>query len=163
MSDQDEKHVKDKFSCYKKTANTVQKLIKNSDEAKDWWVKNKSEIFRQDLEYPVLEASPMIEQVSGRYEVIDQDANLNSMKYFKSMYEGLIHDLFWWNIQGKESAIKIKLHPVVLKLIYIRYLEDGVRTCKKVAEISGYEIGTIYNFFSILRQVIKEERLKIDK
>ncbi len=158
----DESYIREGFKSYRATANSVQSKLLKSDEAKSWWAKNKDKVFDQSIEYPVLEAAPLVEKISGKYEIINPDSNRESLQdsmIKRSLNESLIIDLFWWNMQNSPSVLHIKLDKKILRLIYLRYIENGTRSCKEVSKLSGFAISTIYRFFCELRKVIREELL----
>lgn len=155
----DSQYVRQGFGTYQKTANTLQKRIQEDEEAMRWLVEHEDEIRRvydSSYEYNVNEALPVFEDTDKRYEIL-KDNQVEQMRTYGSIYERLMIDLYWWNLFEYPSVIKIKLPNVLLKLISCRYLEDGKRSCKKVAKLSGYKLGTVYNFFSELRKLIKQE------
>lgn len=163
LYDEDELYVRQGFKTYKNTADTLQKRLANDEEAMRWVAKHKTELenmHTQPSEYPITESFPLLENTDKKFEIL-KDNQVRQLKTYRSIYEGLIIDLYWWNLLGHPSLIKIKLPDKVLKLISCRYLEDGKRSCKAVAKITGYQLGTIYNFFSDLRQIIKTELDKL--
>ena len=139
-----------------KPKNTIIKKLKESKEAQEWWVKNKDKVYDPDLEYPVLEELPMLNECINDREILFSNKIVSEEHIYKKYYKDIIEEIYYWNIGKKDTCVvELKLVPYELKIIEQKFIQK--LSIKEIIKLNDTTDNYIYSLLSRIKKKVKVE------